>query len=100
MRASTDLGAAALDIIEPVALTDHDCHGVIERPLVRAEFEDLITESDRPAPAGCSVFDSQLGLAVPAGQLQSSLQVRDPLPRGGKFYEYPILCHHVPRSKT
>lgn len=64
MRPSTDLGAAALDIIESVALTDHHCHGVIERPLVRAEFEDLITESDRPAPAGCSVFDSQLGLAV------------------------------------
>jgi hypothetical protein len=30
----------------------------------RAGFEALATESDRPAPLGCSMFDSQLGFAV------------------------------------
>ena len=30
-------------------LVDHHCHGVVEAPLDRATFEDLITESDAPA---------------------------------------------------
>jgi len=45
-------------------LIDHHCHGVVTAPLDRAAFEALLTESDRPAPPGCSGFDSQLGFAV------------------------------------
>jgi uncharacterized protein len=47
-----------------VRLIDHHCHGAVTGPLDRAAFESFATESDRPAPAGCSMFDSQLGLAV------------------------------------
>lgn len=47
-----------------VHLVDHHCHGVIEAPLDRATFEDLITESDAPAPAGTTFFDTQLGFAI------------------------------------
>lgn len=45
-------------------LIDHHCHGAVTTPLDRSGFEALATESDRPAPAGCSMFDSQLGFAV------------------------------------
>ncbi|GGN33031.1 hypothetical protein FHR83_001715 [Actinoplanes campanulatus] len=45
-------------------LIDHHCHGVVTEPLERAGFESLLTESDRAAPPGCSMFDSQLGFAV------------------------------------
>ncbi len=45
-------------------MIDHHCHGVVTAPLDRAAFEALLTESDRPAPPGCSGFDSQLGFAV------------------------------------
>ncbi|GLW29159.1 amidohydrolase family protein [Actinoplanes regularis] len=45
-------------------LIDHHCHGAVTDPLDRARFESLATESDRPAPPGCSMFDSQLGFAV------------------------------------
>lgn len=47
-----------------MTLIDHHCHGVTRGELDRAAFELLLTESDRPAPAGCSTFDSLLGLAV------------------------------------
>jgi hypothetical protein len=43
---------------------DHHCHGVVTAELTRARFEDLITESDRPAPEGTTFFDTQLGLAI------------------------------------
>lgn len=45
-------------------LVDHHCHGVVEHALARPEFETLITESNWDAPAGTSVFDSQLGTAI------------------------------------
>jgi predicted TIM-barrel fold metal-dependent hydrolase len=47
-----------------VRLIDHHCHGAVTGPLDRSGFEALLTESDRPAPPGCSMFDSQLGFAV------------------------------------
>jgi predicted TIM-barrel fold metal-dependent hydrolase len=47
-----------------IPLVDHHCHGVARRRLSRAGFESFLTESDRPPPAGCSVFDSLLGIAV------------------------------------
>jgi len=45
-------------------LVDHHCHAVVAGPLDRARFEALATESDRPAPPGCSGLDSQLGFAI------------------------------------
>ena len=45
-------------------LVDHHCHGVVDADLSRAEFEDLITESDAPAPPGTTFFDTQLGFAI------------------------------------
>jgi len=47
-----------------VALIDHHCHAVARDPLDRAELESFLTESDRPPPAGCTAFDSLLGIAV------------------------------------
>ncbi|WP_256839793.1 amidohydrolase family protein [Ornithinimicrobium faecis] len=47
-------------------LVDHHCHGVVETDLARPEFEDLITESDAPAPPGTTHFDTQLGMALRA----------------------------------
>jgi uncharacterized protein len=49
---------------EAVLLIDHHCHGALHVPLDRERFESLATESDRPAPPGCSGLDSQLGFAV------------------------------------
>jgi uncharacterized protein len=45
-------------------LIDHHCHAVARDPLDRDAFESFLTESDRPPPAGCTAFDSLLGLAV------------------------------------
>ncbi len=45
-------------------LIDHHCHVVARGSLGRAEFESFLTESDRPPPAGCTAFDSLLGIAV------------------------------------
>jgi predicted TIM-barrel fold metal-dependent hydrolase len=50
--------------IEELRLIDHHMHLVLPGPLTRPEFEQLITESDQPAPAGTTEFDSQLGFAV------------------------------------
>jgi predicted TIM-barrel fold metal-dependent hydrolase len=47
-----------------LTLIDHHCHGVTRGSLDRPAFELLLTESDRPPPAGCSTFDSLLGLAL------------------------------------
>jgi hypothetical protein len=47
-----------------VRLIDHHCHGAVTGDLDRAGFEALATESDRPPPPGCSMFDSQLGFAI------------------------------------
>lgn len=45
-------------------LVDHHAHPALIRELAPGEFEMLITESDRPAAAGTSRFDSQLGVAI------------------------------------
>jgi uncharacterized protein len=46
------------------ALIDHHCHGIVGGELDRSTFEAFLTESDRRPPAGCSAFDSALGLSV------------------------------------
>jgi hypothetical protein len=53
--------AAALDF---PPLVDHHVHGAVGGDLTRSGFEQLITESDRPLPAGLSTFDSPLGFAI------------------------------------
>jgi uncharacterized protein len=51
-------------LLDGVALVDHHCHGPVRRELDRAAFEQLATEADGPAPAGCTALDSQLGFAI------------------------------------
>jgi uncharacterized protein len=56
---------APLDVaVGNIALVDHHAHPVLGSSLSRPVFEELITESDRAAPAGTTRFDSQLGIAV------------------------------------
>jgi uncharacterized protein len=55
---------AMADGIGVLALVDHHVHPALASELDAAGFEELITESDRPAPAGLTSFDSQLGLAI------------------------------------
>ncbi len=50
--------------IGALALVDHHVHSALAGELDAAEFEELITESDRPVPAGMTQFDSQLGMAI------------------------------------
>jgi uncharacterized protein len=50
--------------ISELGLVDHHVHPALATDLDAAEFEELITESDRPVPAGMTQFDSQLGLAI------------------------------------
>jgi predicted TIM-barrel fold metal-dependent hydrolase len=45
-------------------LVDQHCHPVVLDPLDRAGFELLLTEAHEAGPAGTTVFDSQIGLAV------------------------------------
>jgi len=52
------------DGIGVLALVDHHVHPALASELDAAEFEELITESDRPGPAGLTQFDSQLGMAI------------------------------------
>src|ERR1019366_5628025 len=47
-----------------LALVDHHVHPALTAETGTAEFEQLITESDRPLPAGLTQFDSQLGVAI------------------------------------
>ena len=63
---STDVPADApvATTIDAMPLIDHHCHGIITEPLDRAAFEDLITESDWPAPDGTTHFDTQVGFAI------------------------------------
>lgn len=51
-------------LFDGVELVDHHCHGVVEHELDRPEYESMMSESNWPAPAGTSVFDSQLGVAM------------------------------------
>jgi uncharacterized protein len=50
--------------IGALALVDHHVHPALVAETGEAEFEQLITESDRPLPAGLTQFDSQLGVAI------------------------------------
>ncbi|MFG3285629.1 amidohydrolase family protein [Streptomyces sp. NPDC048111] len=45
-------------------LVDHHCHGVLRSDPGDGAFEAFLTESDAPAAAGTSFFDTQLGFAV------------------------------------
>jgi predicted TIM-barrel fold metal-dependent hydrolase len=63
-----DRFAGASGLLEPglgaLALVDHHVHPALAAETGAAEFEQLITESDRPLPAGLTQFDSQLGVAI------------------------------------
>ncbi len=52
------------EAIEELRLVDHHVHSVLPGQLGGAEFEQLCTESDSPAPLGTSQLDSQLGFAI------------------------------------
>ena len=59
--------AGLLPYVRDQPLIDQHCHGVIRREVDRPGFEALLTEADYaglPGPAGISLFDSQIGLAV------------------------------------
>ena len=43
--------------IDGLFSVDHHCHGVIRGELGAAEFDDLLTESERPQPPGGNVFE-------------------------------------------
>lgn len=60
MPDAADLAAA----VAAVPLVDHHVHGALTGDLDRAGFEQVITESDEPAPPGTTGFDSQVGFAV------------------------------------
>ena len=47
-----------------IALVDHHVHPALATELSHGEFEELITESDRPVPPGMTRFDSQPGIAI------------------------------------
>ncbi|MFI0483287.1 amidohydrolase family protein [Actinomadura sp. 9N215] len=53
-----------LEHLESLRLVDHHCHGVLDRDLDRAEFEELLTEADHPGPPGVTMFDTQVGFAL------------------------------------
>ena len=63
-----DLDPAGPDLmgsgIGALALVDHHVHPALTAETGPAEFEALLTESDRPLPAGLTQFDSQLGVAI------------------------------------
>ncbi|MGW4420851.1 amidohydrolase family protein [Streptosporangium sp. NPDC004631] len=50
--------------IEAIPLVDHHVHGALAEDVSRREFEELITESNRPVPGWMTQFDSQVGFAV------------------------------------
>jgi hypothetical protein len=58
-----DLGGLDLELVD-LELVDHHCHALVGGDLDQAAFERLLGESGRPAPAGCSMFDTALGLAI------------------------------------
>ncbi|OUC77155.1 amidohydrolase, partial [Streptosporangium minutum] len=64
-RADSSGRAGALErAIEAIPLVDHHVHGALAVDVSRREFEELITESDRPVPAWMTQFDSQIGFAI------------------------------------
>lgn len=50
--------------LDRLPLFDHHCHGVIPGDVDRVEFEELISESSRPATPGTTRFDSQVGFQI------------------------------------
>ncbi|MFF5208664.1 amidohydrolase family protein [Streptosporangium sp. NPDC000396] len=50
--------------IEAIPLVDHHVHGALADDVPRRQFEELITESDRPVPGWMTQFDSQVGFAI------------------------------------
>ncbi|GAA2907828.1 amidohydrolase family protein [Streptosporangium fragile] len=50
--------------IGEIPLVDHHVHGATAHDLSRTEFEELITESNRPVPGWMTQFDSQVGFAI------------------------------------
>jgi uncharacterized protein len=52
------------DRVAELRLVDHHAHPPVAGEVPAAAFERLLTESDRPAPAGTTTFDSQLGVSV------------------------------------
>lgn len=55
---------ALAEAIGALRLVDHHVHSALAAPVGLAELGDLLTESDRPAAAGTSPFDSQVAFAV------------------------------------
>ncbi|MFA1544271.1 amidohydrolase family protein [Actinomadura monticuli] len=53
-----------LEYLESLPLVDHHCHGVLDRDLGRAEFEESLTEAETAGPPGASMFDTQVGFAL------------------------------------
>ncbi|WUI02490.1 amidohydrolase family protein [Spirillospora sp. NBC_00431] len=53
-----------LEHLESLRLVDHHCHGVLDRELDRASFEELLTEAETSGPPGVSMFDTQVGFAL------------------------------------
>ena len=58
-----DPGAIS-EFIANLRLTDHHCHGLAAKPPGRDGFELLAADSQWPPPAGHSIFDSPVGLAI------------------------------------
>lgn len=52
------------DALRELRLVDHHVHSCLAQPVSLPELGDLLTESDRPAAAGTSPFDSQVAFAV------------------------------------
>ncbi len=63
MGALTPVGPAA-ELLVDLPLVDGHCHLLRSAPPTAADLELACTEADRPALAGVSYLDSQLGLAV------------------------------------
>ncbi|GAA3511210.1 hypothetical protein FHR32_001201 [Streptosporangium album] len=57
-------GESLARAVETIALVDHHVHGALAGDAPRREFEELITESNRPVPSWMTQFDSQIGFAV------------------------------------
>lgn len=64
MPTETSSAQQILAAAQDVRLVDHHVHGPLSGDVTRTELEMLLTESDRPIPAGTTVFDSQVGFAL------------------------------------
>ena len=68
-----------------IDLIDHHCHGVVTHDLEHDAFEQLLSESYRPPPAGTSQFDKPLGLMV--RRYCAPLLDLEPLVSGQRYVE-------------